>query len=328
MPLSVHLLHEPEEPALAHLRANLDPAVVLTLGGALPQPSSFQILVAGRPKREHILASPNLRALIIPFAGLPNETRELMLSYPHVAVHNLHHNAEIVAELAMALLLSTAKFVLPMDRALRSHDWTPRYQPTPALLLAGRTALVLGYGTIGQHVARLCRCLGMKTVTMRRRSMVASELPSGEPSNEAIADLHHWLPKADVLMICLPHTPETHGLIDREQLELLPEQAVLVNVGRAQIVEERALYEALKGGRLYAAGLDVWYRYPPDEASRTHTPPSAYPFHELDNVVMSPHRGGKCTVTEQLRMEHLAQMLNTADRGEVMPNRVDVESGY
>jgi phosphoglycerate dehydrogenase-like enzyme len=165
----------------------------------------------------------------------------------------------------------------------------------------------------------------MKVVAMRRRSATTN---ANGTRHASIADLHAWLPKADVLIICLPHTPDTHKLIGRAELDLLPEQSILVNVGRGEIVDEAALYHALRDQRLYAAGLDVWYHYPRNEASRSHAPPSAYPFHDLDNVVMSPHRGGQCTVTEQLRMQHLARLLNTAARGNLMPNRVDVRAGY
>jgi phosphoglycerate dehydrogenase-like enzyme len=103
---------------------------------------------------------------------------------------------------------------------------------------------------------------------------------------------------------------------------------VLVNIGRGRIVAEEALYAALRSGQLHAAGLDVWYSYPPDEAARAHHRPSAHPFHELDNVVMSPHRGGAADETARLRMGALAELLNAAARGEPVPNRVDPEAGY
>jgi phosphoglycerate dehydrogenase-like enzyme len=117
-------------------------------------------------------------------------------------------------------------------------------------------------------------------------------------------------------------------LIGERELALLPPDAVLVNVGRGPIVDEAALYHALHEGTLHAAGLDVWYNYPADEASRSHTPPSAYPFHELDNVVMSPHRAGGSDESEMRRMTHLAALLNAAARGDEMPNRVDLQAGY
>ena len=290
MRLSVHLLRRLESAPLAHLRASLHPEVHLTYGLDLPAPAEYEILVAGRPTREHLTASPNLQALVIPWAGLPDSARELMHEFPAIAVHNLHHNAVLVAEMAVALMLSAAKFIIPLDRALRDHDWGPRYQPNPSVVLEGKTALILGYGAIGQRVAHLCRGLGMQVTATRRN--VAASLPDAPGEVHTPEAMHRLLPQANVLFICLPHTPETRGLIGEAELTLLPAGAILVNVGRGAIVDEAALYHALRDGTLHAAGLDVWYNYPADEASRSHTPPSAYPFHELDNVVMSPHRAG------------------------------------
>jgi phosphoglycerate dehydrogenase-like enzyme len=270
-------------------------------------------------------ASPALQTLIIPFAGLPQETRALMLDFPHIAVHNLHHNAVAAAEMAITLMLAAAKFIVPVDRALRQHDWRPRYRPNPAVVLGGKTALILGYGTVGQRVAQACRGLGMDVIATRRRA--PNEHSEGVYPPEA---LHTLLPRGDVLIIALPLTEKTEGLIGGAELAMLRPRAVLVNVGRGPIVDEEALYQALRDGTVHAAGLDVWYNYPADEASRDDTPPSAYPFHRLDNVVMSPHRAGTggSEEIELRRMTHLAALLNAAAAGEEMPNRVDIGVGY
>jgi phosphoglycerate dehydrogenase-like enzyme len=325
MSLAVHVLRDTDEVSLAHLNAGLRPDVAVTLGRELPRPPDYQVLVAGRPAREHITASPDLQALIIPFAGLPQETRALMLDFPHIAVHNLHHNAVAAAEMAVTLMLAAAKFVVPIDRALRQDDWSPRYRPNPAVLLEGKTALILGYGAIGQRVGHACRGLGMEVIATRRRATKERSEEVYPP--EALPSL---LPRADVLIIALPLTAETDGLIREEELALLPPRAVLVNVGRGSVVDEKALYRALRDGKVHSAGLDVWYSYPPDEASRSNTPPSAFPFHGLDNVVMSPHRAGTggAEEIELRRMAHLARLLNAAAVGEEMPNRVDIDAGY
>jgi len=327
MKLSIHLLRRPTPDTLAHLRAELDAEIHLTLGPALPVPAGYEILVAGRPQCEHLTASPNLRALVIPFAGLPDVTRELMRHFPHIAVHNLHYNAVPVAEMVITLMLAAAKFIIPMDRTLRNHDWTLRYRrPNPSILLGGKTAMILGYGAIGRRVAHLCRALGMKVLTIRRQVVAP---PPDAPGEIYPPDaLHSLLPRADALLICLPHTPETTGLVGERELALLPSGAVLVNIGRGPIVDEAALYHALRDGTLHAAGLDVWYNYPADEAARSRTPPSAYPFHELDNVVMSPHRAGHFDETESLRMTYLAASLNAAASGEGLPDRVNLKAGY
>lgn len=324
--IHVHLLDLPDADGLAQLRAALHPDVRLHTG-EVPPTADFDLLVAGRPSREQLAASPRLRTLIIPWAGLPAGTRDLLAAFPDVAVHNLHHNAVPVAELTLALLLAAARVIVPFDRALRQGDWRPRYaRPSPSVLLAGKTALVLGYGAIGQRVARLCRALEMRVLATRRQ--LAAPVEADGVQLHPAAALPALLPQANALLICLPLTPETEGLIDAAALAQLPRPAILVNIGRAPIVDEAALYAALRSGQLHAAGLDVWYQYPADEAARAATFPAAYPFHELDNVVLSPHRGGGSDATTALRMAHLAALLNAAARGEPLPNRVDTAAGY
>ena len=296
----------------------------ITLSDGPDVPTETQILIGGLPTREQ-LASPQLTSLIIPWVGLPAQTRDLLEDFPPVQVHNIHHNAPMVAELAVALLLAAAKFVVPFDRALRRSDWGPRYEETPSVLLSGKTCLILGYGEIGQRVARVCRALGMTILATRLNPHAGDETAHEVHPPSALPEL---LPRANALVVCLPLTPETKGLIAEDELALLPKDAVLVNIGRGRIVDEGALYAALRNRRIAAAGLDVWYNYPADEESRGSTPPSEYPFGELDNVVMSPHRGGSVVETEQLRAEALAEMLQIAAAGQPLPNKIDPDLGY
>jgi len=323
--MKVHILQPPNEAALSLLQKKLDPQIILTLGDQIPDPAEFRLLVGGVPSREFVTASPHLESLIIPWAGLPTATLELMLEYPEISVHNLHHNAAPTAETALALLFAAAKFVIPYDQSLRTNDWTMRYQPNPSMLLNGKTALILGYGAIGQYVGKVLKAMDMRVLGVRRNPTATFDNYADIYALEALPML---LPQADVLIIALPGTPETENLIGESELILLPRGAVLVNVGRGPIVNPAALYKSLSEGQLRGAGLDVWYNYPPDAESRPYTPPADYPFHELDNVVMSPHRGGGSEDSNTLRMIHLAELLNGAARGEALPNRVDLEAGY
>jgi phosphoglycerate dehydrogenase-like enzyme len=166
--LHVHILVPLSDSEAAHLHRNLLSTIRLT-DGPEPPPDT-EVLVAGRPTAEQLAAGPALRTLIIPWAGLPAETRALLPDFPHVAVHNLHHNAAPVAELALMLLLAAAKFTLRYDAALRAGDWRIRYdRPGPAVLLEDKTAFILGYGAIGRRLARACRALGMPVKATRRR---------------------------------------------------------------------------------------------------------------------------------------------------------------
>jgi phosphoglycerate dehydrogenase-like enzyme len=309
------------------LLAKLDPSIKIIPGTELPSPADYQILISGRPTREQLEASPNLQALLIPWAGLPTNTRELMVNYPDISVHNLHHNAIPTAETALMLLLTAAKRILPIEQKFRQHDWRPRYGPNPALMLSGKTVLILGYGKIGQHIGKVCRALGMRVLAIRRSAQKLEDDPA-QAKVHAPQDLARLLPETNVLMITLPLTEETEGMIGEAELDLLPGQAIVVNVGRGPVVNQKALFQALKCCKLHSAGIDVWYNYPPNVESRAHTPPADYPFHTLKNIVMSPHRGGGSLEVEILRMEKIAAVLNATARDGKMPNQVDIERGY
>lgn len=304
----------------------LEKDIIVTEGREIPDPANYEILVHPTPTQEWLKASPNVRAIIVPWAGIPEKTRDLLPNFPEISVHNLHHNNYNTAELGFALLLAAAKQIIPYDQALRHNDWTPRYEKTKAVLLRGRTALILGFGEIGQALGAYCLGLGMKVLATKKHP----ETYEGDLDVSLFQDeqLHTLLPKADVLLIALPLTEETENLIDKNELALMPKGSILVNVGRGPIVNQHALYQALTNGRLRAAGSDVWYNYPESEENRENTPPADVPFGELDNFVLSPHRGGLVEEVEKQRAHALAKLLNAANRGEQIPNKVDLDAGY
>jgi len=383
MTLRAHMLLPPEDMEWKLFQGLLHQDVSVTKGPITPENADFEILIAGYPKTKDLSSSPHLHTLLIPWSGLPEPTQKVLEDFPELAVHNIHHNAQAVAETALTLLMATAKCSLPFDRALRKGDWTSRYQNrNQAVLLSGKTALILGYGAIGKRLAGLCQAFDMKVLAMKRSAppiaQGASFSPAGTRVNRALIStsssaslpslevggqvptgqarptsftattqfafsastgvaspklygpdaLHALLPEVDVLLICLPLTKETRGMIGKKELDLLPERAIVVNVARGEIVDEEALFLALQEGKLHGAGLDVWYRYPSSLESREKTYPSSFPFHELDNVVMSPHRADSCFENEAIRMRFLADMLNFVAYGKTMPNRMRRDLGY
>ncbi len=324
MPLNVHLHQEKNQTFIANLKTLLDDGINLTWGDSLPDPANCHILVSGVPDKEIVEACTNLKYLIIPWAGLPRATRKLMLDYPHIAVHNIHHNALPAAEMAFLLMLALMKNIISIDSAFRRHDWSMRYVENWAELVSGKKALILGYGFIGQRIASRCLAFDMDVSAINK---------SGKPPKDdkikifppsALDDL---LPRTDVLFLSLPLTDSTKGLIDKRRLSMLPEGAIVVNVSRGRIIDEKALYEILKSGKI-KAGLDVWYNYPESVEDRKNTPPSQFPFHELPNVIMTPHMAENTDRTELLRAMEIARLLNMASKGEPLPNSVDVARGY
>ena len=125
--------------------------------------------------------------------------------------------------------------------------------------------------------------------------------------------LEHVLRASDYLAITLSLSPETRGILDARRLSLMKRSAYLINVARAEIVEEKALYEALCSRRIAGAALDVWYRYPTAAGA---VMPSAEPFHSLDNVIMTPHVSGYTEGTLDARANLIAENIDRVARGE------------
>jgi phosphoglycerate dehydrogenase-like enzyme len=324
--LSVFLSYQPKPEHLIILRNHLEPGVKLAYGEDLPDGADFEVLVNGRPDENWLTISNRLRALVIPFAGLPDTTAKVLRKFPELRVYNLHHNALPVAEMVIGLVLSVARKIAELDRTFRKDDWTPRYgDNTGFLLLHGRRVLILGYGHVGREIGRLCSALGMQVSAVRRE-------PS-QPEQEGISvystlDLPQLLSETQVLIVCVPLTPETRMLLDANMLSRLPGEAILVNVGRADVIDEEALFLSLKEAKIAGAGLDVWFNYPSNVEERPNTPPSSFPFKSLPNVVITPHVAGKVQGTEDLRMRHLARLLNQIAAGEEPQNQIDVDRGY
>lgn len=325
--IHVYIPREPPEDVRDEFLKLLHEALVIHWGSKIPSPAEFEILVAGRPDEQQLSVSPKLKKLVIPFAGIPLDVLHSMEKFPGIDVHNLHHNAAATAETALSLLFAAAKQTIVYDQALRSGDWSLRYQPSTSVLLHGKTVLVIGYGNIGRIIASCCRALGMNVLATRKSTQSPTSPLPGITIFPA-SRLGDLLPLTQVLIICTPLTSETVGLIGQAELNLLPQGSILINIARGQVVDEGALYRALTSDRLSAAGLDVWWNYPTSEQARTSTYPSQYPFHKLANVVLSPHRGGATRESDQLRFKQLAELLNQYARREPISNQVDLEKGY
>jgi len=183
-------------------------------------------------------------------------------------------NTAAVAELTLALMLAVARRVPAMNAGLHAGRWE---RAEDGLELRGRTLGLVGFGAIGQRVARLAQALEMR---------VAAYAPSiaGPVDNVRVCgSLDELLGLSQVLSLHLPLGPDTRKLIGAPQLAALPDQAILVNTARGGLVDEAALVEALRSGRLFGAGLDTLEQEPL---------PASSPLCGLPNLVMTPHVGG------------------------------------
>lgn len=326
--LSVYIPDALDEEYYRLLRNQVDPAIQIH-NGDVP-PDDVDVLVEGKPDPEWLRKYSSLQALIIPYAGVPDSTQALMRAHLKIRVYNLHHNAQAVAEHTLAMLLALQKNLIPMHNALAQGDWTPRYQSGAHGMLHGSTILMLGFGAIGQAIARLLKPFDISIFAVRKNHRNETNPDRDNTKFFTIDSLHDLLPNADFLIITLPLTPSTQHLISTRELALLPSHARIINVGRGAVIEQRSLYSALRSKKIAGAALDVWYNYPEDILSRKNTHPADLPFHELDNVLLSPHKAGGLAMkeVEELRMQHLADVLNRILQRDETLIPVNIEAGY
>ena len=220
---------------------------------------------------------------------------------------------ETTADLAFALILATARRIVEADKFTRSGKWKSW---GPMLFLGrdvyGATLGIIGLGRIGQAVARRAKGFNMKVIYYSRKRKEDVERELGVEYRE----LHSLLREADIVSIHTPLTEETYHLIGEKELSLMKPTAILINTARGAVVDQKALYKALKERRIFGAGLDVYEKEPIDADD---------PLMELDNVVLLPHIGSASVETRGRMARMAAENLLAGLRGEKPPNLVNPE---
>jgi phosphoglycerate dehydrogenase-like enzyme len=250
----------------------------------------------------------------VPGAGLERIDHDALPTGAILA--NVYGHETGIAEYVIGAMLALTRELGRLDTALRQGDWQSHWAigraPPPVWPeLAGKTLGILGYGRIGQAVARRARAFDMAVCAIRRNPEESGgddlALLGGPDKLAAV------LRRSDYVVIAMPAARETSALIGRREFALMKPGAFLVNVARAEIVDEDALYEALASGAVAGAALDVWYRYP-----RSAGPafPATRPFHELPNVLMTPHVSGWTDGMLHIRAGLIAENIRRVTAGE------------
>jgi D-3-phosphoglycerate dehydrogenase len=199
---------------------------------------------------------------------------------------------ESVAELVVGLMIAVARKIAWCDRQVRSGKW-PKSEAM-GVELAGKTLGVVGYGRIGRRVAEIAYAMGMKVVAYDVIPIPEEILAK---AGARLTSLEEVLQTADVITLHVPLTPETRHLIDASKLEMMKPTAILINASRGEVIDEEALYNALKDGRIAGAGLDVFEKEPPT-GSKLLT---------LDNAVLTPHIGAQTREAQEAAATMLAK---------------------
>lgn len=258
-----------------------------------------------------------LKLFHVPGAGY--DMVDLGLLPASAAVCNCFGHEQAIAEYVMSALLARQIPLADADRRLRSGDWT-YWAGAPERVhgeIAGTTIGLLGFGHIGKAIAARAKAFEMTVHVANRSAVATSSLVDRAFTLDQLAE---FCGSVDAVVVSVPFTEETKGIIGAAAFAAMRPDAVIVNVGRGPTIDEQALYDALKGGRIGGAIIDTWYRYPqPDDATPL---PSRLPFQELSNVLMTPHMSGWTSGTIRRRQAVIAANIRRRFSGEKLENVV------
>ncbi len=270
---------------------------------------SFTPAMAANAARLRLLHTPGAGTNWIDFSAVP----------PHVAVCNVFGHEVSIAEYALMAILALNRDLLNMDARFRRADWSDRKLRPPASDVRGRTLGIVGLGHIGAEVARVGNALGMRVVGATRTPSAERASALGLANLVGLGELESVLSESDFAVLAIPLETATAGMIGERDLGAMKPTAYLINVARGEVVDEAALYDALLHRRIAGAAIDVWYRYP--EGSEP-VRPADHPFHELPNVIMTPHIAGWTAETFRHRWATIDDNLRRLSLGEPLVNVV------
>lgn len=229
-------------------------------------------------------------------------------------------HGRVVAELVMAVIPALAKQLPIAFRFQQQHVWGQDAMSrgnTCSRDISGATLGLVGLGSIGRNVAQFASALGMRVMAVREHP--DREKPSGVDEVLPSSKLLELLEQSDYVVLSAPLTPETTGMIDREQLAAMKPDAWLINVGRGPLVDEAALIDALREHKIGGAALDVFNEEP--------LPPDS-PFWDLENVLITPHTGGVSQKMWERQYVVFAENLRRYLSGQPLLGLVNKQLGY
>lgn len=288
------------------------------------------IIIGWKPNEEYIKEAKNLKLFINPGAGVKHLIKlfRQLNKERKITLVNGHGNSYFTAQHGVALLLSLLNKIVPHHNWLQEGKWRLGDNEAASIPLRDRKIGLLGYGAINKKVHKFLSGFEIEFHLLKRSWKTDEDVNSAK--KYLPSQLTEFLNEIDTLIIALPETDETRNLIGENELNLLGKQGILVNIGRGDVVNEEALYTALKKKNISGASIDVWYNYHPEPVNDKKYPYDSekFPFHELENIILSPHRAAS-PFDDLKRWDEVIENISRFVKGEEdFLNVVDIEKGY
>ncbi|MBG0815376.1 phosphoglycerate dehydrogenase [Planomonospora sp. ID82291] len=278
---------------------------------ALADVDALIVRSATQVDAEAIANAPRLRVVARAGVGLDNVDVEAATKAGVMVVNAPTSNITSAAEHTVALILASARNVAQAHAALKGGEW--KRSKYTGVELDEKVVAILGLGKIGQLVAQRLQPFGVQLIAYDPYLQPARAAQMGV----RLVSLEEALREADFITVHLPKSKETIGLIGDKELHLVKPSARLINVARGGIIDEGALYSAIKEGRVAGAGIDVFPKEPVTDS----------PLFELDQVVVTPHLGASTHEAQEKAGTQVARSVKLALAGEFVPDAVNVQGG-
>jgi phosphoglycerate dehydrogenase-like enzyme len=218
------------------------------------------------------------------------------------AICNVYEHETGIAEYVFAAMLNDVVHLSASNDLFKTGDWreSPRLAAATRGELMGKTILCVGYGNIGQAVGRRARAFDMGLLALTRSPR---ELEPKTDRMGGYGELADFLPAADYVLICCPLTDDTRGMIGRAAFKKMKPDAVIINVARGPIIDQQAMYDALRDNEIRGAVIDTWYNYP--DGQNRSVEPADVPIDKLDHVLITPHLSGWTDGQQRRRWERM-----------------------
>jgi len=291
------------------------------------QISQADVVIGGELTEEELKIAANLKLIQIPFAGVDKLNLEAFKKYPQISVCNTHANSYAVSEHAICLLLSLAKNLVNNDQDLRKGKWHGFITKETTIQLHGKNLGIIGLGSIGLEIAKKALSLGMNIYAIKRSLKKEDKLDKkyGLKFLGVHEQLEYVVGKSDFVIIAVPLTTKTNNMINDDILRLMKGK-YLINIGRGEVVAEKALYHNLKNKNLAGAAIDTWYQYP--DINHREILPSKFHFHELSNIIMTPHNAGYSDRAVEENILSVYKNISRIFYEEEPKNKISPNDGY
>ncbi len=288
------------------------------------------IIVGWRVEHKILLAAKKMKVFINPGTGIKHHIDffRMLNKERKVNLINGHGNSYFAAQHAVAMLFAVLNKIIPHHEWMKEGQWRRGDKDAKSIPFRGQKVGLLGYGAINQKVHSFLQGYDVEFHALKRNwenkpNVFPTPLKTYLP-NQLLA----FLEEIDILIIAVPETSKTIGLIGHKELKALGSSSILINVSRGVVVDEESLYNALREIKISAAAIDVWYDYNPavDEAGLKF--PFHYPFHELSNMLLSPHRAAS-PFSDLKRWDEVIENIRKFNEGKIdFLNLVDLNREY